>query len=357
MKNACIVIRNKRDRLDGEGFEKIIEALLDGGCNADKVFLLSEEDSHEFAQTVIECKNFFDNVLLVAKETLLSSLRTRACELWKVSPAEGPIEADRKALFCLPEGEKGAALVRAEVLPYLYEKHSFRRDKQVVRAVGVPADKLEAVLAEARSRGGGFEYNVQNEDGDIRIEISFDASVSKMQADEVLQLFVSSLNEYVYAIDDTPLARRVYELLKLRSFMLGVAESFTGGGVVSRLIEIPGASEVVYEGIVAYANGSKMRRLGVTAQILEKQGAVSDETAYEMAVGLLERGNCSVAVATTGIAGPASDGTSKPVGLNYIAVGTKESVFVYKYIFKGDRRAITARAINQALFLIYKLIK
>ena len=143
----------------------------------------------------------------------------------------------------------------------------------------------------------------------------------------------------------------------LRLFMLGVAESFTGGGVVSRLIEIPGASEVVYEGIVAYANGSKMRRLGVTAQTLEKQGAVSDETAYEMAVGLLERGNCSVAVATTGIAGPASDGTSKPVGLNYIAVGTKESVFVYKYIFKGDRRAITARAINQALFLIYKLIK
>ena len=117
MKNACIVIRNKRDRLDGEGFEKIVTALQESGCYVDKVFLLSEEDAHEFAQTAIECKNFFDNVLIVAKERCLPDIRTRACELWKVSPADGPLEADRKTLFCLPEGEKGAALLRAEVLP------------------------------------------------------------------------------------------------------------------------------------------------------------------------------------------------------------------------------------------------
>ena len=76
-----------------------------------------------------------------------------------------------------------------------------------------------------------------------------------------------------------------------------------------------------------------------------------------MAVGLLASGNCDVALATTGIAGPASDNTNKPVGLCYIAVGTSESVFVYKYIFQGSREDITERAVNQALFLLCKQIR
>ena len=75
-----------------------------------------------------------------------------------------------------------------------------------------------------------------------------------------------------------------------------------------------------------------------------------------MAAGLLATGNCTVALATTGIAGPQSDDTNKPVRLCYIAAGTKEAIYVYKYLFKGTREEITKRAIDQALFLLYKQI-
>lgn len=76
-----------------------------------------------------------------------------------------------------------------------------------------------------------------------------------------------------------------------------------------------------------------------------------------MAAGLIASGCCTVSVATTGIAGPASDNTNKPVGLCYLAVGTAESVYVYKYIFEGSREEVTERAINQTLFLLYKKIR
>ncbi len=76
-----------------------------------------------------------------------------------------------------------------------------------------------------------------------------------------------------------------------------------------------------------------------------------------MAAGLIAQGNCDVAVATTGIAGPKSDGSDKPVGLCFIAVGTKEKVRVYRYQLEGDREKITETAINLALFLTYKEIK
>lgn len=97
-----------------------------------------------------------------------------------------------------------------------------------------------------------------------------------------------------------------------------------------------------------------MARLGVTDYTLKKFGAVSNETAYEMAAGLLKEGKCDLAVATTGIAGPDADGTDKPVGLCYIAVGTMDRVRVFRFLLDGDREAVTKRATNLALFLAYK---
>ena len=90
---------------------------------------------------------------------------------------------------------------------------------------------------------------------------------------------------------------------------------------------------------------------------IKSTGAVSAETAYEMAEGLIRQGHCDVSVATTGIAGPKSDNTKKPVGLCYISVGLKDGVTVYKYNFSGDRKTITNTAINYALFLVYSAIK
>ena len=357
MKNACIVLRNNRIPLNGQEFEGGIFALLQGGYAADKVYILSQSDPHEFMQTAVECKNFFDNVLVFCEESSLAGVRAKVCEILKVEQsAASVIRADSKAFFCLPFGETGAGIVRAEVLPFLDEKYSVRHAQSVIRAVGVPAERKKALLAQLRNMAGISVFDSER-DGDLRLEILYNDDSPKMAVDEAVRLAAESLNDYTYAVDDTPLNRRIYEMLKLRGMKLSVAESFTGGGVAKKLIEVPGVSEVLFESIVAYDNGSKMRRLGVQQSTLARCGAVSDDTAYEMAAGLIATGNCSVSLATTGIAGPASDNTNKPVGLCYIAVGTRETVFVYKYIFKGGREDITRRAINQALFLLYKQIK
>ena len=357
MKNACIVLRNNRIPLNGQEFEGGIFALLQGGYAADKVYILSQSDPHEFMQTAVECKNFFDNVLVFCEESSLAGVRAKVCEILKVEPsAASVIRADSKAFFCLPFGETGAGIVKAEVLPFLDEKYSVRHAQSVIRAVGVPAERKRTLLAQLRNMAGISVFDSER-DGDLRLEILYNDDSPKMAVDEAVRLAAESLNDYTYAVDDTPLNRRIYEMLKLRGMKLSVAESFTGGGVAKKLIEVPGVSEVLFESIVAYDNGSKMRRLGVQQSTLARCGAVSDDTAYEMAAGLIATGNCSVSLATTGIAGPASDNTNKPVGLCYIAVGTRETVFVYKYIFRGGRADITRRAINQALFLLYKQIK
>ena len=357
MKNACIVLRNNRIPLNGQEFEGGIFALLQGGYAADKVYILSQSDPHEFMQTAVECKNFFDNVLVFCEESSLAGVRAKVCEILKVEQsAASVIRADSKAFFCLPFGETGAGIVKAEVLPFLDEKYSVRHAQSVIRAVGVPAERKRTLLAQLRNMAGISVFDSER-DGDLRLEILYNDDSPKMAVDEAVRLAAESLNDYTYAVDDTPLNRRIYEMLKLRGMKLSVAESFTGGGVAKKLIEVPGVSEVLFESIVAYDNGSKMRRLGVQQSTLARCGAVSDDTAYEMAAGLIATGNCSVSLATTGIAGPASDNTNKPVGLCYIAVGTRETVFVYKYIFRGGRADITRRAINQALFLLYKQIK
>lgn len=357
MKNVCIVVRNKRKRFSGGEFEESAQILSDGGFPIDKYLILAEGDAHEFAQTIIECKNFFDNIFLFAEQDRLAELRGKVCELVKGSSFEGTVlEAGKKCFFALAFGEEGSALVYGEVLPWLKEKYSVTFASVYVRACGVPKDLLTKVLDEARAAAKDTAIEAEEKDGDVRIRISY-SDAPKTQVDEAQRILAGGLNDYVYAIDDTPLNKRVYELLKLRGQKLSVAESFTGGGVASSLIEIPGVSEVLFESIVAYENGSKRRRLGVFAETLNEQGAVSDETAYEMAAGLLATGECSVVLSTTGIAGPASDNTNKPVGLCYIAAGTKEAIYVYKYMFKGTRAQITHRAITQALFLLYKQIK
>ena len=253
MKNACIAVRCKTALPDGE-ISRVLAALIEGGYCADKVFVLASGEMHEFAQTVIECKNFFDNVFVCAHADELSALRGKVQEL-----LGGTLTAGNKRFFCIPDGEEGERAVRGEVIPALRESDPSPLSRSFVRAVGVPSGLLSSALEEARARAEGITFSCHEKDGDVRIEMRYPADIAKSAADEGMRVLAGRLADYVYAIDDTPLNRRVYELLKLRGLKLSVAESFTGGGVAKKIIEIPGASEVLFESVVAYDNGSKRR--------------------------------------------------------------------------------------------------
>ena len=127
------------------------------------------------------------------------------------------------------------------------------------------------------------------------------------------------------------LEEQAVEKLKVQHKTLVTAESCTGGWIAKRITDIAGASEVFECGIVCYSNRIKTELLGVREETLAEFGAVSEQTAREMALGALDVSKADVAVAVTGIAGPDSDNTGKPVGLVYIAVADRTRVEVHEF--------------------------
>lgn len=138
----------------------------------------------------------------------------------------------------------------------------------------------------------------------------------------------SRLSDYIYGIDCNSIEEAVVPMLIENNLKLATAESCTGGLVGKRITNVSGASQVFECGIIAYANEIKHRVLGVSEDSLRQYGAVSAEVAKQMAKGALEVSGADIAVSVTGIAGPLSDGTSKPVGLSYIALADKDNVWV-----------------------------
>lgn len=127
------------------------------------------------------------------------------------------------------------------------------------------------------------------------------------------------------------LEEEVISLLSEKGLTLTAAESCTGGLIAKRLTDVSGASTVFHGSLVTYSNRLKEKWLGVQAETLQKYGAVSEQTAREMALGAKQAADADLAVAVTGIAGPNSDDTNKPVGLVFIALADGNTVTVEKY--------------------------
>ena len=137
---------------------------------------------------------------------------------------------------------------------------------------------------------------------------------------------------------------------------LSTAESCTGGLISSYLTDIDGASNFIFQNFVTYSNESKNKFLNVSNETLKNFGAVSEQTAYEMAKGLLNYANCSIA--TTGILGPTGGSKEKPIGLVYIGLGVKDKIKVIKYISnKTNRYDIKVDIVITALNEFLKFIK
>lgn len=148
------------------------------------------------------------------------------------------------------------------------------------------------------------------------------------------------------------IAAEVIAELRKRGLTLSTAESCTGGGIGFALTAVPGSSSVYLGGVVSYANKVKEQVLGVCKDTLSEFGAVSEETALEMAQGVRKLIGSDLSVSITGIAGPASDDTNKPVGLVYIAVSSEKGMAVCKNNFNGSREDVRTQSICKALELI-----
>jgi PncC family amidohydrolase len=156
---------------------------------------------------------------------------------------------------------------------------------------------------------------------------------------------------------DERLEARLGQGLLARGWTIGTAESCTGGLIMHRLTNIAGSSEYVLGGIVAYSNAVKQSLLNVRQGTLIAYGAVSEQTASEMAVGARKALSVDFAISVTGIAGPGGGSVEKPVGLTYIAVaGPQDLLVVNRHIWDGDREAVKSASAEAALQLALDMV-
>lgn len=153
------------------------------------------------------------------------------------------------------------------------------------------------------------------------------------------------------------LEERVVKKLLQRGYTVTTAESCTGGLLAGRLLNVSGASEVYNEGHITYANAAKEKILGVKHETLEQFGAVSKETAEEMARGVAKAACANVALSTTGIAGPGGGTPEKPVGLIYIGCCIEENVRVKELRLHGTREQNRSDTVEAALQLLHEMLQ
>jgi nicotinamide-nucleotide amidase len=160
------------------------------------------------------------------------------------------------------------------------------------------------------------------------------------------------VGESIYGEDDTDLAAVVLDRCRARGLTIGVAESCTGGLLGARLTAVPGSSDVVRGGVIAYANAVKRELLGVDANVLETQGAVSEAVVRQMAIGARRVTGANVGLAITGIAGPGGGSEAKPVGTVWIAADVEGDVESRMLRLWGDRDEIRQRSAQWTLDLL-----
>ena len=146
------------------------------------------------------------------------------------------------------------------------------------------------------------------------------------------------------------------ELLIGEKMKLATAESCTGGLIAQKITSVPGASECFDCGVVTYSNEQKRNLLGVSAETLEQYGAVSEQTALEMCIGVKELAHADFGISVTGIAGPGGGTVEKPVGTVWIGICGKNIHRAEKFLFDGDRNQVRESTANTALNMVMEII-
>ena len=277
------------------------------------------------------------------------------------------IEENNKRIVLLPGPPREMRdMFEKSVKPYLEKFSSKQFISKYVRFYGIGESLLETKIKDIMDNQTNPTLALYAKTGEVLLRITASGNnkeeckdLIRKQLDEIEK----RVGEYIYLVGDedisstqTEMNTVVANLLIENKFTISIAESLTGGKISSMLVEKSGISEALLEGVVCYSNKSKINTLGVREETLEKFGAVSEEVAKEMVLGVAKRLGADFAVATTGIAGPNSDESGKPVGLAYIGIYAQGDISVKECLFTGDRELIRYRISVEALEEVRKNI-
>jgi len=265
-----------------------------------------------------------------------------------------------KLIFVMPGvPQEMRAMIENSVVPLLREKcTACRVQVNLFRTTGIPESAIYEKIQKEMDEFSSYEiaFLPKFTGVDIRVIRRGNDIENSEKFERFRTLLQERIGEFIYTTDERELEAVVGELLKEKNMTLSVAESLTGGLVQDKITNISGSSVYFMGGMVTYSNEAKMRFLGVSAESLQKYGAVSEAVAREMAQGVRKAFGTDIAVSTTGIAGPTGATPTKPVGLVYTGVATVEGVWVKKHQFGKDRLINKQRSAQAALEMVRRVI-
>jgi nicotinamide-nucleotide amidase len=227
--------------------------------------------------------------------------------------------------------------------------------QRILRFFGLPESAVAGVVAQAGGEADGLEVTICAHDLEVQVDLVIPPG-SEGQAERVAAALREAHPRALFAEDGQAIEEIVLELARGRGFTIGAAESCTGGLVSARLTSVPGSSDVVVGGVVAYDDRVKLDGLGVPAEVLERHGAVSAETATAMAAGVRRALAVDIGVSVTGVAGPGGGTPEKPVGLVFIHAETPDESRGIELHLPGNRDAVRRRSAASALHLLRRVL-
>lgn len=246
------------------------------------------------------------------------------------------------------------------VLPYLKEKIDQVFINLDIRCFGIGESELASRIGHIL---GVYEWgSVATYVGDYEVIVRITAygkteKEIKQRITSVRKNVEECLEDFVIGYNDERLEENVVRLLIDKGYSISTVESCTGGLVAATLINCGGVSSCFNEGVVTYSNEAKRIYADVKEETLQRVGAVSEETAREMAEGIRRRAKTQVGLSTTGIAGPGGGTQEKPVGLVYIGIALPEGTEVFKLQLSGARQEVREKTVKNILFQLYKKLK
>ncbi|GHU74005.1 putative competence-damage inducible protein [Clostridia bacterium] len=270
------------------------------------------------------------------------------------------IEENGKLIIMLPgpPSELEPMFIK-EVIPILSKRSNSSYNSKTLRMYGLSESAVEEAVKKVIDMKGNPYVATYTQEGEVHLRITSkadNASIARQTTDNAAKILQELFDQNIYSVDDRSLEETVVATLLKKHLTIACAESCTAGLFTAKFGSCSGVSAVLKEGVISYSNYSKVSRLNVSRITLETYGAVSPQTAEEMAIGVVQNLNANVGVGITGIAGPNSDNTHKPVGLVYIAVFYDNNTTIREYHFQGDRDKIRSGAVTAALDLVRRVI-
>lgn len=339
-----------RQAVVGDNPARLREALAEAYSRTDTVFLsgglgptgddLTKETVAEFfglsmyldERSLARIRKYFDDIHRPMpesnkKQALIPEGAVIFDNDWGTAPAMA-VECGERAAILLPGPPvELVPLWNERVAPYLQ-----RRTGSVILSKNLFILNMGESAVEEKLKELTYSPNptvaTYAKDGEVRVRVSAraaDNAAAGALCDEMIaRIRATEVGAFIYGVDVDSAENALVSLLRARGMTLAVAESCTGGLLAKRVTDLAGCSDVFLGGCVTYANEAKMKLLGVRAETLEAYGAVSEQTAREMARGVRLALGASMGLATTGIAGPGGGTPEKPVGTVYVAISTAE---------------------------------